>query len=205
MTLCGIVNESWILHAPGSVLRPHFDLMFSQIGLNPSQNVVNTNNFLTISSLLLQGDMLAVLPDEVAGQYQQYGVQKQVLTDLPCRMDTFGIITRQSHLLSPAAFGCSRPCGKPLSGLWHGVRTGSGAINASPVAIAAIAADVRLGRDTRCTTNTENGNAPSTILFLFAPVERAPGLVTAWLSNQRFTKRNCRSPTWTGTITPTIP
>jgi len=23
--------------------------------------------------------------------------------DLPCRMDTFGIITRQSHLLSPAA------------------------------------------------------------------------------------------------------
>jgi DNA-binding transcriptional LysR family regulator len=47
--------------------------------------------------------MLAVLPDEVARQYQQYGVLKRVPIDLPCRMDTFGIITRQSHLLSPAA------------------------------------------------------------------------------------------------------
>jgi DNA-binding transcriptional LysR family regulator len=47
--------------------------------------------------------MLAVLPDEVARQYQQYGVMQRLPVDLPCRMDTFGIITRQSHLLSPAA------------------------------------------------------------------------------------------------------
>jgi DNA-binding transcriptional LysR family regulator len=65
--------------------------------------VVNTNNVLAISSLLLQSDMLAVLPDEVARQYQQYGVLKQIPLDLPYRMDTFGIITRQAHLLSPAA------------------------------------------------------------------------------------------------------
>ena len=103
LTLRGIVNASWVLHPPGSVLRHRFDLMFSQIGLNPPQNVVNTNNFLAISSLLLQSDMLAVLPNEVAGQYQQYGVLKRLPIDLPCRMDTFGIITRQSHLLSPAA------------------------------------------------------------------------------------------------------
>jgi DNA-binding transcriptional LysR family regulator len=103
LTLRAIVNASWVLHPPGSVLRHRFDLMFSQIGLNPPQNVVNTNNFLAISSLLLQSDMLAVLPDEVARQYQQYGVLKRLPIDLPCRMDTFGIITRQSHLLSPAA------------------------------------------------------------------------------------------------------
>ena len=53
--------------------------------------------------MLLQSDMLAVLPDEVARQYQQYGVLKRLPIDLPCRMDTFGIITRQSQLLSPAA------------------------------------------------------------------------------------------------------
>jgi len=77
--------------------------MFSQIGLTPPQNVVNTNNFLAISSLLLHSDMLAVLPDEVAREYQQYGMLKQMPVNLPCRMDTFGIITRQSQLLSPAA------------------------------------------------------------------------------------------------------
>ena len=103
LTLRGIVNASWVLHPPGSVLRHRFDLMFSQIGLNPPQDVVNTNNFLAISSLLLQSDMLAVLPDEVARQYQQYGMLKRIPLDLPCRMDAVGIITRQSHLLSPAA------------------------------------------------------------------------------------------------------
>ncbi|MGF6722817.1 DNA-binding transcriptional LysR family regulator [Paraburkholderia sp. GAS41] len=103
LTLRDVVDASWVLHPPGSVLRHRFDLMFSQIGLNPPQNVVNTNNFLAISSLLLHSDMLAVLPDEVARQYQQYGMLKRMPVDLPCRMDTFGIITRQSQLLSPAA------------------------------------------------------------------------------------------------------
>jgi DNA-binding transcriptional LysR family regulator len=103
LTLADVVGASWVLHPPGSVLRHRFDLMFSQIGLNPPQNVVNTNNFLAISSLLLHSDMLAVLPDEVARQYHQYGMLKQMPVTLPCRMDTFGIITRQSQLLSPAA------------------------------------------------------------------------------------------------------
>ena len=103
LTLRGIVNAGWVLHPPGSVLRHRFDMMFSQIGLNPPQNVVNTNNFLAIASLLLQSDMLAVLPDEVTRQYQQYGVLKRLPIELPYRMDAFGIITRQSHLLSPAA------------------------------------------------------------------------------------------------------
>ena len=103
LTLRGLVNASWVLHPPGSVLRHRFDMVFAQIGLNPPQNVVNTNNFLAISSLLLQSDMLAVLPEDVARQYQQYGVLKRLPIELPCRMDAFGIITRQSHLLSPAA------------------------------------------------------------------------------------------------------
>jgi hypothetical protein len=42
-----------VLHPPGSVSRRCFDLMFSQIGLNPPKNAVNTDNFLAISSLLL--------------------------------------------------------------------------------------------------------------------------------------------------------
>ncbi len=103
LTLGGIVNASWVLHPPGSVLRHRFDLTFSQIGLNPPQNVVNTNNFLAISSLLLQSDMLAVVPEEVARQYEEFGVLKRLSIELPCRMDAFGIITRQTQLLSPAA------------------------------------------------------------------------------------------------------
>jgi DNA-binding transcriptional LysR family regulator len=103
LTMHGIAGAGWVLHPPGSVLRHRFDMAFSEIGLNPPQNVVNTNNFLAISGLLQQSDMLAVMPEEVARQYEQFGTLKRLAVDLPCRMDGFGIITRQTQLLSPAA------------------------------------------------------------------------------------------------------
>jgi len=103
LSLPGLHEAAWILHPPGSVLRHRFDMMFAQIGLNPPQNVVNTGNFLAIVSLLMHGDMIAVLPDEVARQYEGNGVLKRLPIELPCKMDAFGIITNQSQLLSPAA------------------------------------------------------------------------------------------------------
>jgi len=103
LTLRGLVNAAWVLHPPGSVLRHRFDMMFAQIGLTPPQNVVNSGNFLAIASLLMHSEMIAVLPDEVARQYEGNGVLKRLHIELPCTMDAFGIITRQHQLLSPAA------------------------------------------------------------------------------------------------------
>ncbi|CAL8481493.1 LysR family transcriptional regulator [Caballeronia sp. S22] len=103
LTMRDIVNAEWVLHPPGSVLRHRIDMAFAELGLNPPQNVVNTNNFLAISSLLLQSDMLAVVPDEVARQYEHFGTLRRLAIDLSCGMDAFGIITRQDHALSPAA------------------------------------------------------------------------------------------------------
>lgn len=103
LTLRGLAHAAWILHPPGSVLRHRFDMMFAQIGLNPPQNVVNSGDFLAIASLLLHSDMIAVLPDEVARQYEDNGVLKRLHIELPCTMDAFGIIVRQHELLSPAA------------------------------------------------------------------------------------------------------
>jgi DNA-binding transcriptional LysR family regulator len=103
LTMQDIVNAGWVLHPPGSVLRHRFDMVFSQIGLSSPQNVVNTNNILAISGILLQSDMLAVMPEEVARQYEEFGTLKRLAIELPCRMDAFGIITRQTQLLSPAA------------------------------------------------------------------------------------------------------
>ena len=103
LTMADIVGEGWVLHPPGSVLRHRFDMVFSQIGLAAPDNVVNTNNIVAISSILLQSDMLAVMPEEVARQYEEFGTLKRLAIELPCRMDAFGIITRQTRLLSPAA------------------------------------------------------------------------------------------------------
>lgn len=103
LTMADIVGEGWVLHPPGSVLRHRFDMVFSQIGLAAPDNVVNTNNIVAISGILLQSDMLAVMPEEVARQYEEFGTLKRLAIELPCRMDAFGIITRQTRLLSPAA------------------------------------------------------------------------------------------------------
>ena len=103
LTMHDIVDAGWVLHPPGSVLRHRFDMVFSQIGLSSPQNVVNTNNIVAISGILLQSDMLAVMPEEVARQYEEFGTLKRLAIELPCRMDAFGIITRQTQLLSPAA------------------------------------------------------------------------------------------------------
>ncbi|KQR78526.1 LysR family transcriptional regulator [Burkholderia sp. Leaf177] len=103
LTMADIVGEGWVLHPPGSVLRHRFDMVFSQIGLAAPDNVVNTNNMVAISGILLQSDMLAVMPEEVARQYEEFGTLKRLAVELPCRMDAFGIITRQTRLLSPAA------------------------------------------------------------------------------------------------------
>lgn len=103
LTMEGIAGAGWVLHPPGSVLRHRIDLAFAQLGLASPQNVVNTGNILAIASLLLHSDMLAVMPSEVARQYEDFGTLKRLSIALPCRMDAFGIITRQERLLSPAA------------------------------------------------------------------------------------------------------
>lgn len=103
LSLRALAQAAWVLHPPGSVLRHRFDMMFSELGLGVPQNVVNTNDFLAITSLLLESDMLAVLPDEVARQYERYNVLRRLPIDLPCRMDGFGLVTRQAQLLAPAA------------------------------------------------------------------------------------------------------
>lgn len=103
LTMADIAGEGWVLHPPGSVLRHRFDMVFSEMGLAPPGNVVNTNNIVAIAGILLQSDMLAVMPEEVARQYEEFGTLRRLAIELPCRMDAFGIITRQTRLLSPAA------------------------------------------------------------------------------------------------------
>lgn len=103
LTLAALCDEAWILHPSGSVLRHRVDMLFASLGLAPPLNVVNTGNLPVIASLLEQSDMLAVLPTEIARQYEGYGVMRILPVVLCCELDSFGIVTRFSQLPSPAA------------------------------------------------------------------------------------------------------
>ncbi|MCY0387530.1 LysR family transcriptional regulator [Robbsia sp. Bb-Pol-6] len=103
LSLAALCGEPWILHPSGSVLRHRIDMLFASLGLAPPLNVVNTGSLPVIASLLEQSDMLAVLPTEIARQYEGYGVMQILPLVLCCELDNFGIITRFSQLPSPAA------------------------------------------------------------------------------------------------------
>jgi DNA-binding transcriptional LysR family regulator len=103
LTLQDIAPLPWILPPHGSILRYRFDMMFRRAGLEPPNNVVDTTAVLIITALLQQTDSLHVMPVEVAQYYASLNVMRILPIELPCKMDAFGLIRQQDHLLSPGA------------------------------------------------------------------------------------------------------
>ncbi|MFS2015397.1 LysR family transcriptional regulator [Massilia sp. CT11-108] len=103
LTLQDIAPLPWIVPPHGSILRYRFDMMFRRAGLVPPANVVDTTAMLMITALLQQTDSLHVMPIEVAQYYASLNVMRILPIEIPCKMDAFGIIRHQDHLLSPGA------------------------------------------------------------------------------------------------------
>ncbi len=98
-----IASQAWILPKQGSILRARCELMFRRAGLEVPFNVVDTTAVLLITPLLQQTDALNVMPIAVAQYYESQGVLNILPIELPVRMDAYGIITVDGHLLSPGA------------------------------------------------------------------------------------------------------
>lgn len=103
LDLKDIAGAAYVLPPQGSVLRHRCDMMFRGAGLVPPNNVIDTTALLLTTALLQQTDTLHIMPVEVARYYVSLNILAILPIELPCRMDSFGIITRRSHLLSPAA------------------------------------------------------------------------------------------------------
>ncbi len=103
LKLADIADAGWILPPQGSILRHRFEMMFRRAGLRPPVNVIDTTSTLVVTSLLQQTDFLHVMPMEVAGYCARFNMLSVLPIDIPCTMDTFGIITKSGQLLSPGA------------------------------------------------------------------------------------------------------
>ncbi len=98
-----ISDLAWILPPQGSILRHRCDMMFRRAGLEPPSNVVDSTALLLIGALLQETDSVSVMPIDVAKYYASLKVLSILPIELPCKMDAFGIITKEGHLLSPSA------------------------------------------------------------------------------------------------------
>lgn len=96
-----LVSAGWIVPTAGSVLRHRFELMFQEEGLEAPVNLIETTALLFTTRMLQQSDLLAVLAADVARYYAEHGMVAVLPIHLPCKMDSFGLITRTDRLLSP--------------------------------------------------------------------------------------------------------
>ncbi|MRX09045.1 LysR family transcriptional regulator [Pseudoduganella sp. FT25W] len=103
LQLRDIASQPWVLPPQGSILRARCELMFRRAGLEVPVNVVDTTAVLLIKPLLQQTDALNVMPIAVAQYYEAQGVLNILPIELPCRMDAYGIIMVDGHILSPGA------------------------------------------------------------------------------------------------------
>jgi DNA-binding transcriptional LysR family regulator len=98
MAQCG-----WIVPPSGSVLRHRFELMFHNAGLELPARLIESTALVFVLNMLRRTDYISVIPTDVAGYYAAHDIISVVPTELSCKMDHFGIITRTDWLLSPAA------------------------------------------------------------------------------------------------------
>jgi DNA-binding transcriptional LysR family regulator len=77
--------------------------MFHELGATPPANVVETSALPVIIAVLQKTDMVAVLPAEAVQAYCASGLLKILSIPLNVTMDSFGLITRRRHALSPGA------------------------------------------------------------------------------------------------------
>lgn len=103
LRLAELVEQSWIVPPTGSILRDRLTALFLSEGLDPPMETVETLAVPLVVSLIAHTDMVVALPKELVQAQLAAGELVALPFDLKLRMDVYGIITRQGHVLSPGA------------------------------------------------------------------------------------------------------
>lgn len=103
LQLAELVEQSWIVPPAGSILRDRLTALFLSEGLDPPSETVETLAVPLVVALLTSTDMVVALPKALVQAQLDSGELVALSYDLKLRMDVYGIITRQGHVLSPGA------------------------------------------------------------------------------------------------------
>ena len=96
-----LLEFGWILPPSASLLRSRMDAMFLEHGLPWPQNIVETSALPVITNLLRNSDLLTALPVDSVAPYTQANMLTVLPIELGVSIESFGIIRRRDHLLSP--------------------------------------------------------------------------------------------------------
>ena len=96
-----LLEFGWILPPAASLLRSRMDAMFLEHGLPWPQNIVETSALPVITNLLRTSDLLTALPVDSVAPYTQANMLTVLPIELGVSIESFGIVRRRNHLLSP--------------------------------------------------------------------------------------------------------
>jgi DNA-binding transcriptional LysR family regulator len=98
-----LIDQSWVLPPPGSLVRDKLMNVFLDHGLSLPRNIVQTASLPMITSLLRMTHMIAPIPRETVQAQCDSGDLTVLVQNLGVVIGSFGIITRREHRLSSGA------------------------------------------------------------------------------------------------------
>jgi DNA-binding transcriptional LysR family regulator len=116
--LAELVNESWALPPPDSLVGSFIASAFSASGLDFPRATVVTFPFAVRTTLVATGRFLTVLPRSLLTFPAKHPFIRALAVELPLASGPIGIFTLKNRTLSPVAhlfIGCARELAKPLS------------------------------------------------------------------------------------------
>lgn len=103
LRLDALIEQPWILPPSGSLVREKLTAKFLQDGLPQPSNIVEASSLPVVTTLLAQSNMIVALPESAVRSYCDAGILTVLMRNLPLGVGGFGLITRRSCKLSPAA------------------------------------------------------------------------------------------------------
>jgi DNA-binding transcriptional LysR family regulator len=101
--LADLLDQQWILPPPQTTLRHQVEEAFRLEHLQPPGQLIETVSILTIRALLLETDVVAVLPHQVIKSDEELGLVKVLGIGIPTALRPVGITRRAGKQLTPAA------------------------------------------------------------------------------------------------------
>ena len=103
ITFQELAQQSWIVYTANAPLRVLVEYEFKQAGFKIPPNIIETASTLSVTTLLQQSNMVAVMPLDIA----HFFAAKKILCILPAnirsKLEPYGIVTRKNMTLPSAA------------------------------------------------------------------------------------------------------
>lgn len=103
VALAQLADAPWIVPPPGGPLRRDFDALHAASGRTAPKDLIETVSIVATLALLQGGDMVSLLPLDLARHYEKSGMLSRLRIALPHAGTRYELLTRANRQLAPGA------------------------------------------------------------------------------------------------------